>query len=323
MIAGQQLLVGGSLFECLEGRGEADSQLVVAGLVGKREEVAVVVGQQARAVVHLILQPLSVQQVATDPLVEHHPVQTTGHHQMQLFDGIPLPRHRHPDHLGIGQKIGAVGIIFLNTYPQTLEVGELLEIHRTGRRIEEHLAAVRERLFGVVEPVLAGRFKEDIEHRIPLPETGLLQNPLPGQHPDFSAITHLAQHGAGQIEIGAGQLAIVTTHHIRGPQLGQQRQCRRLVRCYGRTSTKQGDEQPAVQPDPSPTLTPHHGDPSWSVWIEDIQGMSNKKGGRSLLDIHSLNGTYSAFRIASTLALASPNSIWVFSLKNSGFWTPA
>lgn len=32
---------------------------------------------------------------------------------------------------------------------------------------------------------------------------------------------------------------------------------------------------------------------------------------------------YRAFRIASTLALASPNSMWVFSLKNSGFCTPA
>ncbi|MGL9735606.1 MAG: glycoside hydrolase family 3 N-terminal domain-containing protein [Symbiopectobacterium sp.] len=32
---------------------------------------------------------------------------------------------------------------------------------------------------------------------------------------------------------------------------------------------------------------------------------------------------YNAFRIASTLSLASPNSIWVFSLKNSGFCTPA
>ena len=32
---------------------------------------------------------------------------------------------------------------------------------------------------------------------------------------------------------------------------------------------------------------------------------------------------YSAARMSSTRERASPKSIWVLSLKNSGFWTPA
>lgn len=43
----------------------------------------------------------------------------------------------------------------------------------------------------------------------------------------------------------------------------------------------------------------------------------------SRLAVLNAEVNYSAFRMASTLAFASPNSICVFSLKNSGFCTPA
>ncbi len=56
--------------------------------------------------------------------------------------------------------------------------------------------------------------------------------------------------------------------------------------------------------------------------LAPVKKQAIKKEAEAPFLSHPVNA-YSAFRMASTLALASPNSIWVFSLKNSGFWTPA
>lgn len=44
---------------------------------------------------------------------------------------------------------------------------------------------------------------------------------------------------------------------------------------------------------------------------------------RPLDAVNRRAGGYKAARMSSTRSLASPNSIAVFSLKKSGFWTPA
>ncbi len=60
--------------------------------------------------------------------------------------------------------------------------------------------------------------------------------------------------------------------------------------------------------------------PAGFLLPQRTQQAKKTASGLAALEIHA---NYSAFRMASTLALASPNSICVFSLKNSGFCTPA